>query len=654
MAWGRSGQRSLNHPGFPPPRLTPHLLQSAAMLLSTLRIPQLSRSNTRLITGTALILLLAASRILRLGELQMHSDEVWSIWQTFGTPAQILAWTPFDWPPAYFLLLGTWKGLVGIHPIALRLLSVSLFLLGSAALFRFFYRVRGLKAAVLVVLAFAALGFTIRISTEVRGYMLMYALYLFALWFTERYFSRPTFWRGLVLALCMVGMFYAYLPGVLGYLMLGMYTLVVYPRRIWRWWLPGLIAGLLALPLVGLRITQARDRVGLFRGLDNFFASISDYFTRFTVYQSPNYPLEIWLLLVIAATLVIVIFWRRANQRRTWAFFAWAFLMPVLMWLADPITDLFFQHYSMALMLSIGVWVGWGLAYLRRWAFAAALVVLVGLNVYPFTTQYVLQFYEPFDDNMKWLSQHIHEGDVLLIDPLCLEACEVYDDMKWDYYTQLYFPNGGLRFVDQPGNHRRIWYITNELNTDPAMKAAVGQSRIAGEFVGPAGFFWRLYEAPPDTQGIRFTNGMRFHGADMIERDHAGYETGPLFIRREGETITLRLWWSVDEPIERDYSVGVYVLDEQDMVIAQVDSPPQVIDPIYPYTNTAPPETSQWQPGQFYIEERQISLPYPLVSGRYPIVLALYDWQTPEERVRAPGVDESGLLPLKTLTISSW
>jgi hypothetical protein len=127
-----------------------------------------------------------------------------------------------------------------------------------------------------------------------------------------------------------------------------------------------------------------------------------------------------------------------------------------------------------------------------------------------------------------------------------------------------------------------------------------------------------------------------------------------LFVRREGETITLRLWWSVDEPIGQDYSVGMYFLDEEGTVVTQVDGSPQVIDPIYPYTNTIPPETSQWQPGQFYIEERQITLPYPLVSGRYPIVLALYDWQTPDERIRAPGVDESGLLPLKVLTIVAW
>jgi hypothetical protein len=613
---------------------------------------QTTLNGRRLFIGTTLILILAASRMTRLSELQMHADEVWSIWQTFGTPGQILTWTPFDWPPAYYLLLGAWKSFVGIHPIALRMLTVFLYLMGSAALYRFFCRIRTWKAGAMVVLAFAALGFTMRISTEVRGYMLMYMLYLFALWFTERYFARPTFRRALLLTLSMVGMFYTYLPGVLGFVMLSVYTLVVYTRRIWRWWLPGMMAFVIALPLIGLRITQARDRIALSRGLDPFLTSITNYFTTFTVYQSPNYPIEIWLLLVTVATIVATVYWRSGN-RHTFAFAVWSFVIPILMWLTDPITDFFYQHYSMALMLGIGVWVGWGFAYFRRWVFVVALLVLITLNLYPFTTQYDLQFYEPFDDNMKWLSQHIHDGDVLLIDPHCVETCEVYDNMKWDYYAALFFPNGGLTFVDQPGNYRRIWYITNELDTDPAMKAAVEASRIPGEFVGPAGFLWRLYEAPPNVEGIRFTNGMRFHGADIIERDGAGYETGPLIVRREGETIKLRLWWSVDELMQVDYSVGTYVLGV-DGIIAELNGPPQVVDPIYPYTNAIPSETSQWQPNQYYVEEREILLPYPLQSGRYPIEMALYYWRNPTERITPQGKHSNDLLLLKMLTIVSW
>src|SRR5690606_4825880 len=53
--------------------------------------------NKRLVMLVVALLLIAAARTMRLTTFEMHHDEVWSVWQTFGTPAQIIDWTPFDW-----------------------------------------------------------------------------------------------------------------------------------------------------------------------------------------------------------------------------------------------------------------------------------------------------------------------------------------------------------------------------------------------------------------------------------------------------------------------------------------------------------------------------------------------------------------------------
>lgn len=45
---------------------------------------------------TLTLLLVAASRLLRLDDLTMNPDEVWSIRQTFGSVGDILRWTPCD------------------------------------------------------------------------------------------------------------------------------------------------------------------------------------------------------------------------------------------------------------------------------------------------------------------------------------------------------------------------------------------------------------------------------------------------------------------------------------------------------------------------------------------------------------------------------
>src|SRR5258708_19717408 len=85
---------------------------------------------------TALFLVIAASRILRLLAPGIIDDEVWSVWQTLGNPAQIISWTPYDWPPLFYLVMGVWRGIVGIHPVADRYFSVLIFLICLACMYR--------------------------------------------------------------------------------------------------------------------------------------------------------------------------------------------------------------------------------------------------------------------------------------------------------------------------------------------------------------------------------------------------------------------------------------------------------------------------------------------------------------------------------------
>src|SRR5215216_5973057 len=82
------------------------------------------------------LLLVAASRLLVLHHIRMGGDEIWSVWQTLGTPSQIMQWTPFDWTPGYYLTLVFWRGFAGMLPFALRMLSLLVFLMGCAGLYR--------------------------------------------------------------------------------------------------------------------------------------------------------------------------------------------------------------------------------------------------------------------------------------------------------------------------------------------------------------------------------------------------------------------------------------------------------------------------------------------------------------------------------------
>ncbi len=160
-----------------------------------------ARRHTPLLLA-ALLLIVAASRVLRLGGLELNADEVWTVWQTLGTPQQIVQWTPYDWAPLSYLVVGAWRGVAGMHPIVLRYLTVLIFLPGCAFTYRAMRRLGDERAALLASLAYAALSYHVFLSMHVRGYRLRRSRLLPLALSADamRYFTRPTFRRAAPLA----------------------------------------------------------------------------------------------------------------------------------------------------------------------------------------------------------------------------------------------------------------------------------------------------------------------------------------------------------------------------------------------------------------------------------------------------------------------
>jgi len=591
------------------------------------------------ILTAACLLLIAASRILRLSEMGMNPDEIWSVWQTFGTPMQIIQWTPNDWPPGYYLTLGAWRAFNGQHPIVLRYLSVLAFLIGSSFLLRVGRRLCGMGAGLLVMLAYAALGYGIFLSTEVRGYALLLGLLPIAFWLMLRYFDHPTWRRGVPLALSMVGMFYISVTSIGAFLMLGIYTLMVYRRQIWRWWLPGLLAGVLALPEIMSKagLAVARTEATQTLTLPPLLEALRNIYWEFAGYES---IFLIWAIVFIAATALILR--RRSISYSIGGLLAWAVGGPILMYLLNSILGFFSVRYSWWIMLGIAAWTAWGLAYLPRKGILAATALLSAMLFVPipFSNYTTYDTLSPLEANFIWLKDHMVTGDVFVADP----RMKCGSDDEWYYWIRTYFPMG-LTFVENPANYRRVWYITTNGQEDASLKPAVQEGRVAGRFVGPPECLFRLYEAPPDPVGVLYENGMRFHGMDAMEGERPW--SAPL-VRHEGETVRLRLWWSVDRSPTLDYSINTYVLRNFDSLFVEVNGPPQVM-----YPEGSPRETSRWKPGQYYIEERDLTLPYLAGRGPIGIYMVVYDWGN-GKRVPAPGVDANNALLLRILNIMSF
>src|SRR5579859_2173590 len=585
------------------------------------------------------LLVVAASRMIHLPGQNPDADEIWSVWQTFGTPQQIVTWTPYDWPPLYYLALGAWTHVAGITPVMVRLLSVLVFLPGVACLYAAVRRMADSRAAWLAAFAFSAFGYSIFLSILIRGYAFLVALAPAMLWLTLRYFARPKFGRAVWLGLCMAVMFYTHYTSVLVFALIGLFTLIVYRGKIWRWWLPGLIAAILAGPLIVSKLSLTATRAsGAGIILPPPLKAIPGVFGDFT-----GAAVILWAVLFILATLLAVSNWRQRSGR-TLALAMWVLAIPA-MYFSNGFLGFRNLRYMWWGVLCLALWIGWGLARLPRdLAFIAGLVMILAMFTPIQYASYSGMIIWPWLQNFDGLSQHIQGGDVVLIDP----KLKIDSGEGWDYFTRIYFPQG-LDFVTDPTGYRRVWYASIGGNETPDIKNALMNGRVAATFFGPPTFLFRLYEAPADTTGILFENGMRFHGVDLLDN-----ATPDVPVRHEGETLRLRLWWSVDQLPALDYSIGVYFMAEDgSKLLSQTDGPPQLSDLSGVRKDLTPINTSQLLPGSFYVDEREITIPDPTSTGTYAVYLTVYDAAT-NTKVAAPGVNADKLLLIQRISVKSW
>src|SRR5260221_11853110 len=524
--------------------------KESAMKLSAPAARSNHTARLTLLILTAILLVVAAIRILRLLPAGIIDDEVWSVWQTLGTPQQIINWTPYDWPPLFYLIMGAWKGFVGIHPLADRYLSALLFLIGVAAMYSVTRRLtHNNNAGLLAVIAYAGLGYSIHISVTQRGYVVLLTLMPVVLWLMVRYFDHPSWRRALWLAGCLGVMYYIHFPSIFGFVILGIFSLIVYPKRVWRWWLPGVAAAGLIVPALIQRLSLAGSYAQatqvIAQKLPPFAQALTNLFGDLTGYTAIG-----WAVLMGIATIFVL--YRSRPYRLILALSFWI-LTPVLLYVAQPIIGWFLTgRFLWWLLLGLAMWIGWGLslipAPLRRPGMSVGAAMMIVAMFMPVPTL-INDNPPPMIDNFTFLQQHIQPYDVILINPKFTTVAP----MEWDYFSKAYFPEG-IQFVTTPAGYRRVWYVTDE-GYDQNVAALGAKNRFPRESVGPARLHFQLYEAPPDAEGILFENGLRFHGLDFVGTVMPGMVTYHL-----NETFRVRLWWSLDRPLDHDYSIGLYVL----------------------------------------------------------------------------------------------
>src|SRR5712692_3500637 len=195
------------------------------------------------------------------------------------------------------------------------------------------------------------------LSLFLRSYGLLLSLLALALWLAVRYFEHPTWRRGALLALCMSVMFYYHYTSLLAFVALGLYTLFAHPRRLWRWWLPGVL-------LLAAIVPHVLAKWSVFTGRTSFYRTITlpplpDAGLR--LIKTMVGPTLLWFAILFGlATLLIVV--RKSLQLRGFGVILWIG-SPIALYLLQSRLGLFQDpRYMWWVLPGLALWLGWGLS----------------------------------------------------------------------------------------------------------------------------------------------------------------------------------------------------------------------------------------------------------------------------------------------------
>jgi hypothetical protein len=550
----------------------------------------------------------------------MHSDEYLVYHQTRLDLGYTLWHQTYQdvHPPLWFSLFWGWRQLVGISEYAGRLHAILISLLTLAVTYRlgrewFSQAHTGLLAMALLL----ANGFHLAYALEIRPYaltMLLAALsmLLFSRWLRSEE-GRGWRWALAWGVLAGVSLYVHYFIAFL-YITQGLYALVV--ARPWRKLLRE--GGGAALVGIAIWLPWApffQGQVETLRGLalaagtaygtglgTNATTSPTSLETiwRFILLLTNQQPLLYALLLLGSVVLVR----RRAILGLAWV---WFVLVVALALAGNVVAAVFSPRYYAYVTVGLALAAAAGIGTLKlrlRWTVGALVVLMVGLGL-----AQTLPDRPHLRDYFRIMSAQAGSDDTLYIDG----EVEGQRDGLFDWQMRHYLvPELYERVIyDLNGDlPRRIWYLTDDWFDDDvqARFRVLEMTHPLQQVLGRCDRGWcflaQLMEAPPLAEPIVFGDQLGFRGADITQVDGK---------------LDLRLWWQNAAPIDRDYSIGVQVIDGNGALVAQSDGP--IND--YGRENV---QTSQMTPGRIYVDERTLALPEGAADDLRLMLVVYQSW----------------------------
>ncbi len=583
------------------------------------------------------LLLAAAARLHQISDRAVWTDEGYTAWATLDRRVDDVLDVLRDdrHPPLFFLALNRWENVAGDSRLALRFLSVLGGIVTTAVVYRIGTDWFSAEAGLYAASFYAVLGIAVYYDQEIRHYgWLTLAVSLMSLFFL-RYLHRPRtrwlVWYALSVAMMLstnyFGLTILALQAALG--------LVIWrgsrrdkARLLGAW----AAAALLCAPLmVSLFATHLRKLVhaasapgvpfSLEPTWDNFWVIVALLLGYQTAMMAGAYLLG-------AGGIV-----RRAD-RRSADWLARAYMLGaggglfIVMFVASVQTPTLTPRTLVFLTPMLVLVSGYGLSRIpwpARGVFAGVLVVAMLIYTHP------IQPRLNYGETARSLAAAYSPGDLIVLET-------GWDDNAFWYELKLALPDPDpaiirtLPWVEQGQSNlirpvipqieeslraaRRVW-VVQWLQAPVVVPflddGAFGFRRVIEQQTPVGDAYLAEYPSNPVIDAVLFerpdlTSRARqyqdlFVLHDVVVSGHA----------HAGEDLQVDLWWSAQQALDRDYSVGVYLMRaEADSVVAQHDGPPGDIP------------TSQWRPASLVFDRHTLDLPDDLPPGTYRLAVSVY------------------------------
>lgn len=284
---------------------------------------------------------------------------------------------------------------------------------------------------------------------------------------------------------------------------------------------------------------------------------------------------------------------------------AWALGVPAVSFAVNLFASVYTPRYISYASLGVALVVGVGLAALPRWRWLA-LAVFCAFSLWALPSQFPANRI-PYRDIFQRVSALAESEDAVYF--IRADDADLFTRWQIDHYLAPELRANKLDSFEQARSARAVWFITGDY-FDESVQARFRQLEATHPLhavVGDCNRHWcfvaQRLVGPPEREPQTFDQGLGYMGVS------------PVVVGED--SIFARLWWRTSQPLNRDYSISLQLVDANGVIVAQQDGPlnPDAEQPI---------QTSYMLPGHVYTDDRTLAVAGVLAPGEYQLLLVVY------------------------------